>query len=393
MTHPVRLATPVIGGPHWMGGWNYMINMARAISAHAPDAMNLVIAAGATQRDHPDLMMLDALPGIDVIHDPAFDPANKSRRLALAIGTGLDGRALSLFAAHGVDVVFEPANFFGWRFPLPTIAWMPDFQHRRLPHLFTRPGWWRREIGFRAQIASNRTIMLSSRDAEEDCQSFYAASRGRTRVVPFAVTTPDTLSLADAYARVDALGLPRHFFFMPNQLWNHKNHAIAIEAARLLKQQGVDAMIIATGHGDDPRTPDLRETLMARVADNVLDSHFRFTGALRYADVQALCLTAAAIINPSRFEGWSTAVEEAKAIGTPLLLSDLRVHREQAAHVAKFFDPDDAATLADHIKHTPPRDAAAIEAARSIAVESYAVDQRNFAMRLASLVSAVAGGR
>ena len=53
-----------------------------------------------------------------------------------------------------------------------------------------------------------------------------------------------------------------------------------------------------------------------------------------------------ALINPSTFEGWSTAVEEAKAIGTPMILSSLRVHKEQSDRVA-FFDPKSPEELAN----------------------------------------------
>jgi glycosyltransferase involved in cell wall biosynthesis len=42
-----------------------------------------------------------------------------------------------------------------------------------------------------------------------------------------------------------------------------------------------------------------------------------------------------ALINPSLFEGWSTTVEEAKSTGTPMILSDLGVHREQAEGMAR----------------------------------------------------------
>ena len=43
-----------------------------------------------------------------------------------------------------------------------------------------------------------------------------------------------------------------------------------------------------------------------------------------------------ALLNPSHFEGWSTTVEEARALGVPMLLSDLDVHLEQAQGIARF---------------------------------------------------------
>jgi hypothetical protein len=54
-----------------------------------------------------------------------------------------------------------------------------------------------------------------------------------------------------------------------------------------------------------------------------------------------------AVLNPSRFEGWSTTVEEAKTLQRLLLLSDIPVHREQSPQFGKFFHPDDVEKLAE----------------------------------------------
>ena len=77
---------------------------------------------------------------------------------------------------NGIDVVFESARFFGWRLPCPAVAWFPDFQHRRLPQLFSPAARWRRDLGIRMQIASGRTLMLSSESALRDCRKSFPGS-------------------------------------------------------------------------------------------------------------------------------------------------------------------------------------------------------------------------
>jgi glycosyltransferase involved in cell wall biosynthesis len=84
---------------------------------------------------------------------------------------------------------------------------------------------------------------------------------------------------------------------------------------------------------------------MARDLD-VLDA-FRPLGMVPSADLMGLMHHSIAVINPSKFEGWSTTVEEAKSMGKIIVLSDIPVHREQAPERAAFFDPEDAAQLAD----------------------------------------------
>ena len=384
MTHTIGI--PLIGGPHWVAGWHYMINLVETLAELGPRELEVCLLAGADQRDHPDLLRLERLPRTRVAWDARLDPASKNRRLARAIATGLDSDALAVFRANGVDVVFEVANFFGWRLPIPAIAWIPDFQHRVLPQFFTKAIWLRREIGLRAQIRSGRTVMLSSRAAEADCLRFYPGARGRTKVVRFAVATDSARSVADAIAKASALGLGERFFFLPNQLWAHKNHRVAIEAAAVLKRMGDSSMIVATGPASDHRAPKLREELDSLIADLGVADQFRFLGHISYDEVCALALACTATINPSRFEGWSTTVEEAKALGTPLLLSDLPVHREQAGAVGRFFGTSDPEALAELIHTTPNRPPSAIERNRAEAALLTEVRRQEFASAFADVV-------
>ena len=73
-----------------------------------------------------------------------------------------------------------------------------------------------------------------------------------------------------------------------------------------------------------------------------------------YADLAALMQASVALLNPSLFEGRSTPVEEARALGVPLLLSDLAVHREQAGDDAVYFERHSAAALADALQGFQP---------------------------------------
>ena len=84
------------------------------------------------------------------------------------------------------------------------------------------------------------------------------------------------------------------------------------------------------------------------------DSQLRLLGMIPYADLTALMQASVALLNPSLFEGWSTPVEEARALGVPLVLSDLAVHREQAGNDAMYFERHSAAALADALQGFQP---------------------------------------
>ena len=56
-----------------------------------------------------------------------------------------------------------------------------------------------------------------------------------------------------------------------------------------------------------------------------------------------------AIIQPSLFEGWSTIVEESRSIGKNIILSDLKVHKEQNYCNSIFFKRNSYKDLAEKI--------------------------------------------
>ena len=348
----IRVAFTLIGGKNWTGGYNYLLNLVRALSEHASGRVQPVLFFG-TDIDEKDAAPFEHIAGAVVIRNAAFNEARKGKRLRQALLTGCDHVAATAFAAQGINVVFEPAQFYGWRFPVPAVAWIPDFQHHYLKHLFDFRAYWKREIGFRAQILSGRHVMLSSDDARQDCERFYPGIHGRTHAVPFAIPPTIAIDAVAARAVADDYGLPETFFFLPNQFWKHKNHECVIQALQLLKARGREVVVAVSGKQADPRDSDHFPRLQRLVESSCLAQNFRLLGLIPHEHISALMRSCAALINPSTFEGWSTTVEEAKAMGTPMILSSLRVHREQSED-ALFFDATSPGQLAGILESFSP---------------------------------------
>jgi glycosyltransferase involved in cell wall biosynthesis len=53
-----------------------------------------------------------------------------------------------------------------------------------------------------------------------------------------------------------------------------------------------------------------------------------------------------AILQPSLFEGWGLSVQEARALGRPVICSNIPALREHAPDALGFFDPCDPRALA-----------------------------------------------
>lgn len=342
---PLRVAFTYISRKRWAGGYNYQLNLFAALARHCPRRIAPVLFAGAHEAGE-ELTPFSEISGVEVVVSPAF---GRSIGLVDALGTGIDRKAANAFRSKDIDLVFENARFFGWRLPFPTMAWFPDFQHVRLPQLFSRSARLRRDLGFRVQIASGRSILLSSESALRDYRASYPGRFNSVFVARFATEPSPRLLTADVAAVLGQYSLPRKILYLPNQFWRHKNHQVVIDALTVLKKRGVNVVVAASGSGVDPREPGHFADMMNQVRGRGLEASFRYLGMIPLDHVYALMRVAIALINPSRFEGWSSTVEEAKSFGVPLILSDIDVHREQAEAGARFFGVDDASALASHL--------------------------------------------
>ena len=133
----------------------------------------------------------------------------------------------------------------------------------------------------------------------------------------------------------------------PNQFWAHKNHMLLLKAAVILKAKGLNFQIVFTGRETDYRNAGYVPFLKEFVRDNGLEPIVKFLGFIERSHQLQLMKHALVIVQPSLFEGWSTVVEDTKALNQGLILSDLKVHREQCGDSALYFEPTDEKQLAE----------------------------------------------
>lgn len=105
------------------------------------------------------------------------------------------------------------------------------------------------------------------------------------------------------------------------RLTSQKAYEIAIDAMKLLKEKGVQARWYVLGEGE------LREVLLRQINRLELEKDFILLGAVEnpypyYAQCDLY-------VHATRFEGKSIAVQEAKILGCPILVSDCNGNREQ----------------------------------------------------------------
>jgi glycosyltransferase involved in cell wall biosynthesis len=136
---------------------------------------------------------------------------------------------------------------------------------------------------------------------------------------------------------------------MPNQFWTHKNHRGLLEALCILRERGIAPHVVLTGGRHDYRDPGHFERIMRQIEEWRLSDHVHYLGMVGREDVYDLIRECICVVNPSLFEGWGYAVDEAAAIGKRILASDIAAHRDQAAPACDFFDPTNAEQLANKL--------------------------------------------
>jgi glycosyltransferase involved in cell wall biosynthesis len=344
----IRLAFPLIGRGGWTGGYNYLKNTLGLIKSRLSSEIEARVVLSPPEYEKVGAELAALVDG-RVSVDQGFAGAGRGMGVVRGLVRGRNAGFEQLLRQAGTDVVFESANFYGVRFGIPVISWLPDFQHRHMPEMFSRANWWRRDLGFRAQVRPGRTLMVSSETARCDLEQFYGVARDRVHVVRFAIDLDIPAYIGRGPEMRQIYGLPERFFFLPNQFWRHKNHTTLVAALAQLKaadQLAALPPIILSGLPKDLRNPTHFDDLMASARTAGVESHFRYLGLIPYDHVLSLAATCDTLINPSHFEGWSTPIEEAKAFGAPLLLSDIAIHREQAPQ-ARFFDPKSTSAAAE----------------------------------------------
>lgn len=330
------------GNEGWQGGKNYYRALFGALDADPDRRIHVVVFIGSKI----DPAGLDFPASVTFVRSSAMDrwsPAWFIDRVCKRFFSR------TLFLSHvlaraGVDVVShgDPRESGA----LPTIAWIPDFQHVHLPRFFEPGELAARDALFKTLLERSDLVVVSSYAARDDLAGFSPSHVGKARVLQFCSLRP-ALDLTSEEDLKSLYGLADRFFYLPNQFWAHKNHRLAVEALARLRERWPQVQIVCSGALSDYRNPDHIEALRGRIAELGLQDAFKLLGLIPYKHIARLMVQSSAVLNPSYFEGWSTTVEEAKAVGAPLLLSNLPVHLEQCpTGEALFFSPDDSEDLA-----------------------------------------------
>ncbi|MDE1962331.1 MAG: glycosyltransferase [Xanthomonadaceae bacterium] len=233
------------------------------------------------------------------------------------------------------------------------MGYLFDFQHRRLPHLFSPRTIRNRDKQFALIAEDADAIVVNSLTVATETTQFLGVTPEHLLVLPF---TP----YAQAWwfeAPVDEI-LTQHsisspYFLVCNHFWAHKDHATALRAFSLLLKRHENAHIslVLTGDPVDHRDPCHHAILVALTRELGIEDRIYSLGLIPKRDQIALMRGCHALIQPTLFEGGpgGGSVYEAVGLGVPVIVSDIPINREIDTGNVTFFKAGDAYSLAEQM--------------------------------------------
>jgi glycosyltransferase involved in cell wall biosynthesis len=352
----------------WAGGRDLVVMTARAMRAAEPSARLCLLVPGLPhQRSRPSwksfrYAIKDAVKAFigrpRLKQNPEASQSDAAEELVVRIrrfapelevrySAGLDAGLAQAAADLRLDAIYLAMRLPKPRPDCALVGYVPDYQHRHLPHLFSANELAERDEVFGRLVAGSDAMVMNARAVADDMRRFTPGALPGLHALPFAPNLdPEWLRARPELLAPYAIAGP--YFIVCNQFWMHKDHLTAFRAMAEIAGRHPEVSLVCTGGTSDYRDPGYFWKLEAEAAKLGLGTRLRFLGHIPKRDQIELLKHAAALVQPTLFEGGpgGGATYEAVALGQRVLLSDLPVNREIDGGDVRFFPAQDHLALA-----------------------------------------------
>lgn len=332
---------------HWIAGTYYILNIIHSLNTLADAEKPIVVVVSESVVNFNFIKDETSYKYLEYFQFPRDLKYNLAERILNKIGKLVFDKKIinKKFKQPRIDFLYpyQVESIFNKK--MKKVNWIPDFQEDYLPQFFSKEEILKRKNHQKDIVCKGDFVILSSEDTYKDFIRLYPNANIKCKVLNFAVTHPNFENQQINFL-LKKFVLPNKYYFSPNQFWAHKNHIIILKAINLLKKRGVNIVVAFSGKESDYRNLENFNSLKKYISDNNLENNIKFLGFLQREEQLCLMKNSIAIIQPSLFEGWSTVVEDSKALNKFIILSDLGVHKEQIKENTHFFNPHDFEYLA-----------------------------------------------
>ncbi|MFN8346800.1 MAG: glycosyltransferase [Spirosomataceae bacterium] len=331
---------------HWTGGFIYLVNLINSLH-WLDEAEQPHIVLFYNERSQDKLGLIN-YPHISYEYFPMPDS-----NFVTYFKSWLQFKNLfvgNIITEHQLDGLY-PLNDFPGKIHNPAnrcriVSWYPDYQQKFYPDYFSKLNLFFRELRIKNILNYSTDLVQSSQDTYSHLRQFFKfnSKKIRIHVLPF-VSLINDIPHDDIGFLCDKYKIKQPYFIVSNQFYKHKNHLVVYQAIHHLQSQIEDFQVVFTGKEEDYRNPEYINSLKEFIIDKGLTQKIVSLGVIPREHQLGLMKHALAVIQPSKFEGWSTVVEDAKSLKKQILLSNLPVHVEQMGDLAYYFDSDSSEQL------------------------------------------------
>jgi glycosyltransferase involved in cell wall biosynthesis len=229
------------------------------------------------------------------------------------------------------------------RWNVQPVVFLHDLIPIRFPEYATPQAAEKHKRRLQTLARRAQLVIVNSQAVADDLHDYFTASGWE---VPPVLVNP--LGVEPDFFRAGGRRPPvdEGYFVMCGTIEPRKNHLLILHIWRQLQQSGREPprlIIIGRRGWENENIVDLLERCPA-VHDHVTE-----ISDMKTPDLARLMAGARAVLMPSFAEGYGLPIVEALAVGTPVIASNIRAHREIAGGLARLIDPLDGAAWREAI--------------------------------------------
>jgi len=326
---------------NWNGGFNVINNLIKNIDKNYKIYQPVVIVKKNLSKKEKKI-----LKGLNIIHTNLFNKNNLSYFYNF-LQIFIFGKSYSFekfFQLKNIKVISH-TMFAGKNSKVKSIFWMADFQHLDLKNNFSILNIIKRELNFRLAIKNSSAILLSSSSMLRSFKKYYDFKNINYFINRFCFLSNNRINLKKINFIKKKYNIRNAYFYISNQYWVHKNFEIIVSVLKYLKSINKNLLFVSSGSNIGNNSSGYFEFIRKLIITNNLENNFKYIGLINKDEVEILIAGSVALVNPSTYEGWNTAVEQAKALNKRTVLSNISVHREQKNHYSYLFNTSNYLSL------------------------------------------------